>query len=50
MERFLKKCIKEEVLVVPGKAFSRDNTHFRVSYAVDKESLKRGMDILLKLA
>jgi len=50
MESFMKRCIEDEVLVVPGAAFSNRNTHFRISFAADDVVLKRGMDKLLKLA
>ncbi len=47
---FIKKCLENELLVVPGKAFSKRNTHFRISYAVDDKKLERGIELLVKLA
>ena len=49
-EVFLQKCLKEEILIVPGKSFSRKNTHFRISFAVSDETLKRGIDGLVRIA
>lgn len=49
-ESFMKKCIENEILVVPGSAFSTRNTHFRVSFATDDETLKRGIEMLVRLA
>lgn len=49
-DRFIDECLKNELLVVPGKAFSRQNTHFRISFATDNRTLKRGIDLLVRLA
>jgi aspartate aminotransferase/aminotransferase len=49
-ERFLAKCMEQEVLVVPGNTFSQKNSHFRVSYALDNETLQRGVEKLVKIA
>lgn len=48
-ESFIKRCIENEILVVPGSAFGDKNTHFRVSFATDDETLKRGLELLVKL-
>jgi len=37
-------------LIIPGNVFSRRDTHFRISYAVDDAVLTRGLDVLRKLA
>lgn len=50
MDGFLKKCIENEILVVPGNSFSERNSHFRVSFALEDEKLKKGVDLLVKLA
>ena len=47
---FVKKCLEKELLIVPGKAFSQKNTHFRLSFATDEKTLEKGMDLLLKIA
>ena len=49
-EGFLKKCLEKELLIVPGKFFSSRNTHFRLSFALDDETLKRGIEILVRIA
>ena len=46
---FVEQCIERHVLVIPGGVFSRQDTHFRVSYATDERSLERGMDILVDM-
>lgn len=48
-EKFLEKCVERELLIVPGSAFSKRATHFRVSYALDDETLKRGVDLLCEV-
>jgi aspartate aminotransferase/aminotransferase len=47
---FVEQSIKNNCLVIPGCAFSERDTHFRVSYAVPDERLKRGCEVLRKLA
>ena len=37
-------------MIIPGNIFSRRDTHFRISYAVDDTTLKRGLDVLRQLA
>jgi aspartate aminotransferase/aminotransferase len=43
-------AVKENLLVIPGGVFSRRDTHFRLSYAVDDRTLDRGLDVLRRLA
>lgn len=43
---FVAKCIENNTLVVPGSACSTRDTHFRISFAVDNDTLKRGVDVL----
>jgi aspartate/methionine/tyrosine aminotransferase len=38
------------VLIVPGKDFSQHNSHFRISFAVDDETLLEGINRLAALA
>ncbi|MCB2154628.1 aminotransferase class I/II-fold pyridoxal phosphate-dependent enzyme [bacterium] len=45
-KEFVKEAIKNNLLVVPGNVFSEQNTHFRISFAVTEEQLKRGIGIL----
>lgn len=47
---FVERAIENKVLIVPGEACSRRNTHFRISYAVPDPVLDRGIDILRRLA
>jgi aspartate aminotransferase/aminotransferase len=47
---FVKKAIANNVLVIPGNVFSERDTHFRISYATSDEKIKRGVEILRKLA
>jgi aspartate/methionine/tyrosine aminotransferase len=47
---FVAEGIKQNLMTIPGNVFSQRDTHFRISYAVDDETLKRGMDVLRRLA
>ncbi len=47
---FVAAAIERNLLVIPGDVFSRRNTHFRLSYAVDDRTLDRGLDVLRSLA
>ena len=47
---FVAEAIKNNLLIIPGNVFSRRDTHFRISYAVDDTTLRRGLDLLRKLA
>ncbi len=47
---FVAEAIRHNLLIIPGNVFSRRDTHFRISYAVDDTVLKRGLDVLRKLA
>jgi len=49
-EAFVDRCVEENLLVVPGTAFSRANTHIRLSFALDDEMLDRGIALLRELA
>lgn len=47
---FVERAIQEkELLVVPGRIFSRSTDRVRISYATDRATLERGMDALLDL-
>ncbi|MFN3605004.1 MAG: pyridoxal phosphate-dependent aminotransferase [Leptonema sp. (in: bacteria)] len=44
---FCEYCIQNyELLVVPGRIFSNQNQWIRISYAVDQETLERGIEAL----
>ena len=47
---FVAEAIRRELLIIPGNVFSRRDTHFRISYAVSDEVLKRGLDVLRDMA
>jgi aminotransferase len=47
---FVAEGIKHNLMTIPGNVFSRRDTHFRISYAVDDATLGRGMDVLRRLA
>lgn len=47
---FVAKTIQNNLLVIPGNVFSRRDTHFRISYAVNDATLQRGLDLLRNLA
>ena len=46
---FVKQALGHKVLAVPGSAFSRKDTHFRVSFAAPEDKLERGCEILRRL-
>jgi aspartate aminotransferase len=47
---FVAKAIENNVLIIPGNIFSRRDTHFRISYAASDDTIRRGIDVLRKLA
>ncbi|HEX8201282.1 MAG TPA: aspartate aminotransferase, partial [Isosphaeraceae bacterium] len=47
---FCAEAIRRNLLIIPGNVFSRRDTHFRISYAVDDRTLRRGLDVLRDLA
>ncbi len=47
---FVAEAIKNNVLIIPGNVFSMNDTHFRISYAVDDGTLARGLEVLRKVA
>lgn len=49
-DEFVAKAIENNVLIIPGKIFSKQDTHFRISYAASDEILDQGVEILKKLA
>ncbi|MEZ6143107.1 MAG: aminotransferase class I/II-fold pyridoxal phosphate-dependent enzyme [Zavarzinella sp.] len=48
--RFFEAALEKNLLIIPGGAFSKRNTHFRVSFAADDETLSRGIAVLKELA
>ena len=47
---FVAEAIKNNLLIIPGNVFSTRDSHFRISYAVDDATLRRGLDTLQRLA
>jgi aspartate/methionine/tyrosine aminotransferase len=47
---FVAEAIKNNLLIIPGNVFSQRDSHFRISYAVGDDTLRRGLDLLRKLA
>lgn len=49
-QNFIERAIKEKkLLLVPGRIFSSSQKHIRISYAVDRSTLERGMQALRDL-
>ncbi len=49
-DQFVEQAIEHRLLIVPGKAFSSRDTHFRLSFAADEPTLERGIAVLNELA
>ena len=47
---FVTQAIQNNLLIIPGNVFSPSDTHFRLSFAAEDETLKLGADILRRLA
>jgi aspartate/methionine/tyrosine aminotransferase len=47
---FCEAASERGVLVIPGCVFSGQDTHFRLSYAASDEKLRRGCEVLCRLA
>lgn len=47
---FVEEAIRNNLLIIPGKIFSRRDTHFRLSYAASDETIDRGIEVLQKIA
>ena len=47
---FVTEAIQNNLLIIPGNVFSPQDTHFRVSFAAEDETLRRGAEILRKVA
>lgn len=48
--KFVERAIAENLLIVPGNIFSDRDTHFRISFAASDETLRRGVEVLKRLA
>ena len=49
-ERFVRRAIENNLLIIPGNIFSTRNSHFRISYAADDRVIQKGVEILRQLA
>jgi aspartate aminotransferase/aminotransferase len=47
---FCRRAIENHVLIIPGGVFSERDTHFRISYAASRETIRRGLEVLNRLA
>jgi aspartate aminotransferase len=47
---FVAEAIRNNLLIIPGNVFSSQDTHFRISYAAGDETLRRGIEVLKRLA
>ncbi len=47
---FVEAAIREKVLVIPGSVFSERDTHFRISFAAPDDTIRKGCEILKRLA
>jgi aspartate aminotransferase/aminotransferase len=47
---FVEEAVHHNLLIIPGNVFSRRDTHFRISYAVDDRVLERGLAVLQEMA
>lgn len=46
---FVRRAIENNVLIIPGSVFSDKHTHFRVSFAAQDETIKKGIEVLKRL-
>ncbi len=49
-DAFVKRAIERNLFIIPGNVFSERNTHFRVSFAVGEDKLRKAIAILNELA
>lgn len=49
-DAFVAKAIENSLLIIPGSVFSARKTHFRISFAASEETIKRGLDVLHRIA
>lgn len=48
--QFVAEAIRNNLLIIPGNVFSSKDTHFRISYAAEDQTLERGVEVLKRLA
>ncbi len=49
-DAFCTEAIARELLIIPGSVFSERKSHFRISFAADDGTIKRGVEVLRSLA
>lgn len=49
-DAFVSKAIENNVLIIPGSVFSSRKSHFRISFAASDDTLRRGIEVLNRLA
>jgi aspartate aminotransferase/aminotransferase len=49
-DSFVRKAIENQLLIIPGNIFSARDSHFRISYAAEDQTLERGLEVLRRLA
>lgn len=47
---FVARVIEAGVLIIPGGVFSERDTHFRIAYPASRETIRRGIDVLNRVA
>ena len=47
---FVTEAIRNNLLVIPSSTFSKQDTHFRISYAATDDTLHRGIEVLKRIA
>ncbi len=48
--QWVEQGISHGLLTIPGKIFSAADTHFRISFAADERTLRRGIEVLRRMA
>ena len=48
-DAFVAKAIENNLLIIPGSVFSERKTNFRISFAADNETIRKGIEILKHL-
>ena len=49
-DAFVRRAIDNNVLIIPSSVFSARNTHIRISFAASNDTIKRGVEVLNRLA
>jgi len=47
---FVSRVIEAGVLVIPGSVFSERDSHFRIAYPAQRETIERGLEVLNRVA